>query len=209
MKRSDTPVRSESAIRPLLRAFLRRSIPDIRQLIDEFWVPRTNERADVAVICPDFIHGIEIKTARDTLKRLPRQAQAYARVFDWCTAAVAPQHRAAAVELLPSWWGVVEIESAAGDVRFDILRAPTLNTGIDPEIIVRLLWRDEAFAALRAIDVDASERASRSLLWTELLERVDPNQIRSLVRMALVNRDPSRARVQTRRFTQLADAVAP
>ena len=53
--------------------------------------------------------AFEIKTERDTLRRLPRQATAYARLFDQCTVVVAERHVAAAMEMLPMWWGVIAV----------------------------------------------------------------------------------------------------
>ena len=43
-------------------------------------MPRSNERAGIAVI-GTRMDGFEIKTERDTLRRLPRQASAYARLL--------------------------------------------------------------------------------------------------------------------------------
>jgi len=48
--------------------------------VEEFWIPRSNERADVATI-GSVIEAFEIKSDRDSLKRPPRQVIAYGRVF--------------------------------------------------------------------------------------------------------------------------------
>lgn len=48
-------------------------------------------RADLVVFA-DISIGFEIKTARDTLRRLPTQMEAYARYFDHAVAIVAPCH---------------------------------------------------------------------------------------------------------------------
>src|SRR3954451_13577948 len=98
----------ETVVRDALRAHVLTTIAGAQGAVDEFWVPRSNERADIAVI-GTHIDGFEIKTERDTLRRLPRQAGAYARLFDRCTAVVADRHRDAAEQLLPKWWGLTAV----------------------------------------------------------------------------------------------------
>jgi peptidoglycan hydrolase-like protein with peptidoglycan-binding domain len=65
--------------------------PASAEAVFEFWVPQSNGRADVAVI-GTTMDGFEIKTERDSLRRLPRQADAYSRVFDHCHAVLAHRH---------------------------------------------------------------------------------------------------------------------
>jgi hypothetical protein len=57
----------------------------------EFSLGSSGVRADLAVFADRTI-GVEIKTARDTLRRLPSQMAAYARYFDRVVAIVAPCH---------------------------------------------------------------------------------------------------------------------
>jgi len=181
--RIEVTVPTEAVVRRALRERVLADTPGERHAVDEFWVPRSHERADIAVI-GHLLDGFEIKTERDTLGRLPRQADAYARVFDRCTAVVAGRHRAGATEILPEWWGVVEI-SVNGKVSFAETRAAGPNPDVDPETLVRLLWREEAFAALMRLGAEPSPRSTRSTLWTELLRLVDAAQLRCVVRHAL------------------------
>lgn len=57
----------------------------------EFTLGSSGVRADLAVFAETSI-GFEIKTAKDTLRRLPVQMAAYARYFDHAVAIVAPSH---------------------------------------------------------------------------------------------------------------------
>ncbi len=54
------------------------------RIIEEMGIWAGSVRVDVAVINGEF-HGIELKSARDTLDRLPRQATLYDEVFDRVT----------------------------------------------------------------------------------------------------------------------------
>jgi hypothetical protein len=57
----------------------------------EFSLGSSGVRADLVLFAEETI-GFEIKTARDTLRRLPSQMEAYARYFDHSVAIVAPCH---------------------------------------------------------------------------------------------------------------------
>ncbi len=170
--------------------------PPSAEAVFEFWVPLSNERADVVVI-GRTMDAFEIKTERDTLKRLPRQADAYARVFDRCHAVVAHRHVDKALEILPPWWGVWII----GDKRsFVTLRDAEPNGRVDPETLVRLLWRDEAYAALCGLGTFPDPRAGRFRLWEMLLALLDVDSLRRVVRQTLLGRDARQARIPSRRF---------
>lgn len=191
----DRIVVTEAEVRNCIRAAVLASAP-LAEAVCEFWVPQSNERADIAVI-GSTIDGFEIKTERDTLKRLPRQVDAYGRVFDRCYAVLAGRHVDMALEILPAWWGVQVIDEARC---FSMLRPAEHNYGVDPETLVRLLWREEAYAALCQMGIRPDPRAGRYRLWEMLLTASDLDGLKSVVREALLRRDPSRARIASRRF---------
>jgi hypothetical protein len=159
-------------------------------------VPQSNARADVALI-GTTIDGFEIKTERDSLKRLPRQADAYTRVFDRCHVVLAYRHVDRALEILPPWWGVRVIDDG---LTFMTLRPAEPNPSVDPETLVRLLWRDEAYTALCDLGTNPDQCAGRFRLWELLLALLDVEGIKRVVREALLLRDPARARIPSQRF---------
>jgi hypothetical protein len=170
-------------------------------------VPRSHERADLAVL-GRTMDGFEIKTEKDTLRRLPRQVMAYGRLFDRCTVVVADKHREKVTAIVPDWWGITSV-SVNGSVSFTTVRKARPNRALDPETLVRLLWRDEAMAALCSLGARPDPKAHRSSLWKELMQTASLSQLRRAVRDALATRDHTRARMPTRRFTsQALGAVA-
>lgn len=179
-------VGAEATVRHALRRHLLAGGTQPTETIDEFWVPRSHERADMAVI-GRLLTGFEIKTERDTLRRLPRQIGAYGRVFDRCTVVVAAKHSDAAIDMLPEWWGIVQV-SVNGSVTFAEMRKARPNRAVDPETLVRLLWRDEVAQALTELGAQPAPRATRSVLWRELLHLADLHQLRAVVRHALARR---------------------
>lgn len=197
----------EAVVRDALRGHLMASVAGAEDAVDEFWVPGSNERADIAVI-GRRMDGFEIKTERDTLKRLPRQALAYGRLFDRCTAVVAERHRADAEAMLPEWWGLTTVH-LSGMASFTVVRRPQTNREVDLSTVVRLLWREEAMRALIDLGMEPDRRASRGSLWAELLRLTSVTQLKAVVRAALLSRNPERARMPSRRFATPRGALAP
>jgi hypothetical protein len=196
---------AEAVVRQALRIHVMEAIAGARDTVDELWVPRSNERADIAVIGRSM-DGFEIKTERDTLKRLPRQIVAYGRLFDRCTAVVAERHCERAQEILPDWWGLTTTH-VNGAVTFTTVRKARANPAVDPEILVRLLWRDEVVHALLALGIEPDRKASRGSLWGALLQSASLRQLRSAVRNALLERDRRQAKLPSRRLAP--PALAP
>jgi hypothetical protein len=192
----------EAVVREALRHRVLEETAGARDLVDEFWMPRSNERADLAVI-GRWLDGFEIKTDRDSLRRLPRQAAAYGRVFDRCTVVVAEKHVERAGQMLPEWWGITTAH-VNGSVSFVTVRQARANRDVDADILVRLLWRNEVVLALVNLGVEPDPRASRQSLWHALLNSATLTQLRGAVRRALVTRDPADARIATRRFSAQA-----
>lgn len=197
----------EAVVRQALRVHAMEAIAGAMDTLDELWVPGSHERADIAVIGRSM-DGFEIKTERDTLKRLPRQMLAYGRLFDRCTAVVAERHRQHAEEILPEWWGITTVH-IHGTVTFTTVRKPGSNPAVDPEILVRLLWRDEVAHALITLGREPDRNASRGSLWAELLRSASLKQLRSAVRNALLHRDPRLAKLPTRRLATAALVPGP
>lgn len=189
---------TERAIRDALRRRVLAATAGAKDTVDEFWVPRSNERADLAVI-GQSMDGFEIKTERDTLRRLPRQAAAYGRLFDRCAVVVAEKHLDHADAMLPEWWGITTVHMN-GSLTFTEMREARPNPDIEPETLVRLLWRDEAMTVLLKHGGEPDQRASRNSMWAELLRTLTLTQLRATVRRAILSRDPAQARIATRRF---------
>ena len=73
--------------------------------MDEFAILEGSGRIDVAVV-NSKLHGYEIKSAVDTLERLPSQQESYSKVFDRITLVADERHIPEAVKILPPWWGL-------------------------------------------------------------------------------------------------------
>lgn len=118
------------------------------RIVEEMGIWSGSVRVDVAVINGELA-GFELKSARDTLARLPQQALFYSEVFDRMTVVTAENHLSGCVDMLPAWWGVmVAYNKADGCVGLAPFRDGTRNPSQNPMQIARLLWKAEAVEVL-------------------------------------------------------------
>jgi hypothetical protein len=116
-------------------------------------------RVDIAVINGQ-LHGFELKSARDTLQRLPAQAALYSKVFDRVTLVTAPRHQEHAVSAIPDWWGITSaIMRPDGTILLKRIRNPKRNPEVCPLQLARLLWKQEALAVLERHGIDCGIRS--------------------------------------------------
>lgn len=164
-------------------------------ILDELGLAQGDVRVDVAVV-NGSLSGYEIKSAADTLKRLPRQQDLYSQVLDhaWLVAPTDKLEGAAA--LVPDWWGLVAV---CGDetLRLEVRRAGTLNPCPTPVVIAALLWRDEAMAVLERYGGTTGLRTKpKRMLWAALADRLPLDTLRAEIRRALKARGSQWRRVR-------------
>jgi hypothetical protein len=150
-------------------------------------------RVDVAVV-NGYLAGFELKSERDTLRRLPTQVDVYSRVLDLATLVVADKHHAHAAAMLPDWWGVTVATSTPDGVALEVERGAEPNEAVDPHSLVRLLWHDETLAELELRDLAAGVRSKpRAHAWRRLADELSIEELRSVVRARLKARRGWRA----------------
>lgn len=161
-------------------------------VVHELGLGRGSARADLVVIHADAIIGVEIKSAADTLTRLPTQAGWYGRVCDRCILAGDACHVAAAAELLPSWWGLTDVDAAG----VHQVRPTGHNPDQDHLALTNLLWMPE----LKTAVAEAGQAGG-----TAGMERSD---LASVVAAAAGPRTGAivRARLLERKWVDVADA---
>lgn len=151
----------------LTAALTERHGPDTL-ILPELGLCQAEARIDLATV-NGHLTGWEIKTAADTLVRLPRQESVYSRVFDRMWLAADAKHVGAALELIPAWWGVCEVVPTGAGIRFRKVRDARINRSVDLHAIVRLLWRDEVLEELDSLGLaQGHARSPKRVLWDEL-----------------------------------------
>ncbi len=129
---------TEAAIRALVIA----SVVDCK-VVEEVVVGKC--RVDVAAFDGRELHGYEIKSDKDTVKRLPAQLEAYSKVFGTVTVICGPKHCLKVLELVPPWTCVLVAEAS----EMTCVQMPGINPLRDPIALGWLLWRTELLAVLR------------------------------------------------------------
>lgn len=178
------PVR-EAEIRDTVVGALSATHPDPSDtlIVHELAVCCGEARVDVAAV-NGKLSGYEIKSAGDTLVRLPRQAALYGRVMDEMTLVCAAKHTLRAAEIVPRWWALTEIN----DSELAQVRDGTPNPSVDAVSVLLLLWRQELIAAARARSIRGIARCTRLDLATHLAAVLPLEEVRCLARGALKSR---------------------
>ena len=86
-------------------------------IVEELSLRHGAGRIDIAVILGE-LHGYELKSDQDTLRRLPKQVAVYNSVLDRITLVVTPQHVAQATEMIPEWWDIMLAQGQSSDDRW-------------------------------------------------------------------------------------------
>ena len=136
-----------------------------------------NVRADVVMITPALLYGIEIKSDADTYTRLAKQVKYYNWFFDRNIIVVGTKHAAHVKEHVPDWWGIITVElDEKGRVDFYIMRNATENPRVKDKRKITLLWRPELNNLLARNKLPKYRNKSKQFVQETLLERV-PGEI--------------------------------
>ena len=169
---SDKETLYDKDIREPLFEFLEDTFGKVRILEEK----RTGSaRADVVMITPEILYGIEIKSDADTYTRLEKQVKNYDWYYDRNIIVVGTSHAAHVREHVPEWWGVITVElDADGSVDFYILRKATDNPKVKEKRKITILWRTELNRLLEKNSLPKYKEKSKLFVQDKLLEKVSP-----------------------------------
>jgi len=179
-------------IRTVLKEeLMRRNAKDDDTLVlDELGIRHGAARIDLVVVNHQ-LHGYEIKSDLDSLRRLPDQIKAYSSVMDRVTLVVGYRHAYNALKMIPEWWGVrlAEQNPKSGIVVLSDARFSRNNPSVDIIAVVSLLWRNEALDILEKIGQAKGVRSkTKTDIYHRLIEVVKPESLRAIVRQRLKSR---------------------
>lgn len=177
----------DSDIRPALWERLRREHSRHADtiLINELGLCRGRVRVDMAAVNGQ-LHGYEIKSDLDSLRRLATQVRLYSMVLDRVTLVVGDRYLTDAFSILPAWWGVVNVRRANTRIRFKTVRRALNNPDRDPAALVELLWLDETVALLEERNAARGVRGKpRRVAWERACEILTLEEIAAAVRSRL------------------------
>jgi hypothetical protein len=158
-------------------------------IVEEMGLWSGSARIDLATINGE-LSGIELKSDRDTLDRLPRQAKIYGLVFDRVELIVGARHIDKAKSMIPNWWGVVVAIDSLDTIVLEPYRKARLNPSPNPMMIARLLWRDEALTILADYDLAKGWRSKPvKAIHQRLATELPFEELGRCVRATLKRRD--------------------
>jgi len=192
---SRATVPGDRAIRESLLSRLRRRHEGEEDVafMEELGLCRGEVRVDVAVV-NGSLHGYEIKSDRDSLRRLSNQVALYGRVLDRATLVVGERHADDASALVPAWWELMIVRVSSAGIALKRIRAGRTNPALDPRALVELLWLEDARALLAARDsLHGYGRRPRVAVWDRICELYDVDEIADEVRARLKARSASRS----------------
>ena len=134
-------------------------------------------RADVVMITPKLLYGIEIKSDADTYTRLKKQVKNYDQYYDRNIIVAGSSHGHHVAEHVPDWWGIITVEKdEKGKLDFYILREAGPNPKVKPESKVSILWRMELSHLLELNGLPAYAKSSKRFVREKLLSTI-PEEI--------------------------------
>lgn len=173
-------------IRAVLRTQLITEVGPETVVIDELDLCGAT-RVDVALV-NGFLAGFEIKSPRDSLRRLPLQVEIYSEVLDYAAVVSADNHLRGVQDAVPAWWGIWAVD-VRGPVQVQEVRRGARNPMPDADSIVQLLWREEALAILQRLGKDAGVRSKRRWhIWDRVVQELSLEELQTEVRTALRTR---------------------
>ena len=146
-------------------------------------------RADIVMVLPDKVCGIEIKSDADTYTRLPGQVKNYDRYYDENYIVAGSTHGLHVAEHVPDYWGIITVERLGEGLDFYMLRQAKPNLHAKLENKVRLLWRAELAHILEACGMPKYARKSRRFIAGKLAAKVPEEILHKLVSEELFERD--------------------
>ncbi|WP_394677534.1 sce7726 family protein [uncultured Sphingobacterium sp.] len=157
------------------------------RVIDELNLPVAKARIDIAIV-NGALHGFEIKSASDTLKRLPDQMEAYAKIFDYLSVITEEKYLSKIQELVPKWVGLFVCKEIKGKIGVKRVRKGKINRTKQGFFLAKLLWRDELIEILTENQITFRKKDRNWILCEILSNNLHTEKLSLIVRDKLKGR---------------------
>ena len=184
-------------IREPLFDFLEETYGKIR-ILEEKQMGRS--RADVVMIMPSALCGIEIKSDADTYTRLNRQVRDYNQYYDYNYIVVGTSHASHVAEHVPEWWGIITVELEEGRPDFYLLREPKENPMVDWKKKMSLLWRPELVHIQEMNQLPKYKQKSKEFVIEKILLKVEKESLKGQISEELFERDYNEIEKQIKKY---------
>lgn len=173
-----------------------------------------NSRADVVMVIPDKIVGIEIKSDADTYTRLESQVADYDLYFDQNIVVVGSTHAGHVAEHVPDYWGIISVEEYDTGIKSDTDGKPVaegLEDGVSDKLThkidfyvvremqpnpradllrtIRILWRPELAHIQETYSLPMYKGKSKDFVRTLIVDRLPAEIVHHEISEILFERD--------------------
>lgn len=184
-------------IREPLFDFLEETYGKIR-IIEEKQMGRS--RADVVMVLPTALCGIEIKSDADTYTRLSRQVRDYNQYYDYNYIVAGTRHAAHVAEHVPEWWGIITVELQEDRADFYLLREPKENPKVNWSRKMSLLWRPELAHIQEVNQLPKYKEKSKAFVVEKILLKVEKEKLKQQISEELFERDYNEIEEQIKKY---------
>lgn len=146
-------------------------------------------RADVVMVLPDKVCGIEIKSDADSYTRLATQVKNYDRYYDENYLVVGSTHALHAAEHVPKYWGIISVELIKGEVDFYRVREAQPNPKSKLRNKMSLLWKSEFSHILAENKMPKYAQKSKKFITEKLIDRIPEEILHEQISEELFERD--------------------
>lgn len=157
-------------------------------------------RADVVMVTPDALFGIEIKSDADTYARLGHQVKDYNQYYDYNYAVVGTSHALHVEEHIPEWWGIITAELVEDAVDFYILRRPMRNPKVNWKKKISILWRPELAHIQELNGLPKYKEKSKLFVTDKILEKIPEETLQKQLCEELFERDYNAIAEEIRKY---------
>lgn len=159
----------------------------INRIIEEKQMGRS--RADVVLVTPEAVYGIEIKSDADTYTRLKRQVRDYNWFYDYNYIVAGTSHAYHVQEHVPKWWGIITVELEEGRPDFYVLRKPEKNPKLKWQKKLSMLWRSELAHIQEINGMPMYKQRSKAFVIEKIIEKIPEEILQFQVCEELMQRD--------------------
>lgn len=157
-------------------------------------------RADIVMVVPKALYGIEIKSDADTYARLERQVRDYNLYYDYNIVVVGTSHAAHIEEHVPEWWGIITVESEEDRTDFYLMREAKENPKMEWNHKIEILWRPELAHIQELNRMYAYKQKSKRFVADQIVETVEPKILAGQLSDELFERDYTKIWEQIQTF---------
>lgn len=144
--------------------------------IIEEWGTMGRVVLDLAIVGDTTLTGLEIKSDKDTLSRLPNQVRYYNFLCDYNYLVVSKKYIDEAESHIPSTWGIIYVTEE--DI---IIRRPAMENKNRLLYMVNSLWRDELISVLKENSIKGYSGKNCRQLAQLIIKNLDELTIRKIV----------------------------